>query len=162
MMIKDYAYLLRNDPDYAVRAERVSALARDISEVISVEDIAALGKMPNDMEIKVAFQNPCTLQHGQKVNDMPGQLMNAFGFTLCQVPDGYSCCGSAGVYSLIQNEIATKLRTAKIGALLSGGPDVITTANIGCQMHLRQATDIPVKHWIELVDEMGREQSEIV
>ena len=86
--------------------------------------------------------------------------MAALGFRLCNVPDSYACCGSAGVYSLLQNEIATKLRSAKIDALLSGEPEVITTANIGCRMHLQQATDIPVKHWIELVDELlCREES---
>jgi glycolate oxidase iron-sulfur subunit len=159
MMIRDYAYLLRDNPEYAARAERVSALARDISEIFSVEDIARLKNLMEGAEIKTAFQNPCSLQHGQKMKDDTEVLLATLGFRLCPVPDSYSCCGSAGVYSLLHNEIASQLRSAKVSALLSGGPEVITTANIGCQMHLQQATDIPVKHWIEVVDDLCRSES---
>jgi len=159
MMIRDYAYLLRDDPEYADRAECISALARDISEVFSTEDVTRLKSLMRDPDIKTAFQNPCSLQHGQKMKNDTEVLLATLGFRLCPVPDSYSCCGSAGVYSLLHNEIAGQLRSAKISALLSGGPEVITTANIGCQMHLQQATDIPVKHWIEVVDELCREES---
>lgn len=161
MMIREYAYLLRDDPEYASRAERVSALARDISEIFAVDEADRLKNLMGDTEICTAFQNPCSLQHGQKVKNTTEVLLAALGFRLCNVPDSYSCCGSAGVYSLLHNEIASQLRAAKIGALLSGGPKVITTANIGCRMHLQQATAVPVKHWIELVDELlRREESE--
>jgi len=160
MMIRDYAYLLRDNPVYAARAERVSALARDISEVFSPGDVARLKNMMGGAEIRTAFQNPCSLQHGQKIKNTTEELLAALGFRLCNVPDSYACCGSAGVYSLLHNEIAAQLRSAKIGALLSGGPEVITTANIGCRMHLQQATAIPVKHWIEVVDELCREESD--
>lgn len=162
MMIRDYAYLLRDDPVYAARAERVSALARDISEICAADDVARLKNMMGGAEIRTAFQNPCSLQHGQKIKNTTEELLAALGFRLCNVPDSYSCCGSAGVYSLLQNEIAAQLRSAKISALLSGGPEVITTANIGCRMHLQQATEIPVKHWIEVVDELCRKKSERV
>jgi glycolate oxidase iron-sulfur subunit len=159
MMIRDYAYLLRNDPMYAARAERVSALARDISEVFSAEEITRLRSMMQGVEIRTAFQNPCTLQHGQKMQNTTEGLLETLGFRLCTVPEGYSCCGSAGVYSLLNNVIAGQLRSAKVKALLSGSPEVITTANIGCRMHLQQGTDVPVRHWIEVVDELCPEQS---
>ena len=159
MMIRDYAYLLRNDPEYAARAVRVSALARDISEVFSADDIPRLKSLMQGAAIRTAFQNPCTLQHGQKPQNTTEVLLESLGFRLCPVPEAYSCCGSAGVYFLLQNDIAGQLRAAKISALLSGGPEVITTANIGCRMHLQQATDVPVKHWVEVVDELCPEQS---
>ena len=162
MMIRDYAYLLRDDPEYAARAARVSALARDISEVFSADDIARLKNLVQRKEIRTAFQNPCSLQHGQKVKNTTEVLLAALGFRLCPVPDSYSCCGSAGVYSLLHNDIAGQLRSAKISALLSGEPEVITTANIGCQMHLQQATDVPVKHWIEVVDELCPAESKSI
>ena len=160
MMIREYAYLLRDNPEYATRAERVSALARDISEIFSADDTTRLKNLMRGEKIRTAFQNPCSLQHGQKKKNTTEDLLELLGFKLCPVPDSYACCGSAGVYSLLHNEIAGQLRSSKISALLSGGPEVITTANIGCRMHLQQATDIPVKHWVEVVDTMCREASD--
>lgn len=157
-MIRDYGYLLRDDPDYAEKAGRVSALARDISEIFSPADRARLGKLMHSKRIKTAFQNPCTLQHGQKVTNTTEVLLADLGFELCPVADSFTCCGSAGVYSLLQNEIAGNLRTAKIKALLAGAPEVITTANIGCRMHLQQVTAVPVRHWIEVVEEACRQE----
>ena len=158
-MIKDYGYLLRDDPAYAEKAARISALARDISEIFSAADVTRLRSRMGGVAIRTAFQNPCTLQHGQKLKNTTGELLADLGFDLCQVPDSQACCGSAGVYSLMQQELAGQLRKAKIGDLLAGGPEVITTANIGCQMHLQQATEVPVKHWIEVVDEACRDAS---
>ena len=158
-MIKDYAYLLRDDPEYAEKAGRVSALARDVSDIFTATDSARLRSLLRGRAVRTAFQNPCSLQHGQNMNNAIGTLLVELGFELCQVPDSHACCGSAGVYSLMQNKIAGQLRSAKIRNLLSGGPEVITTVNIGCQMHLQQATDIPVKHWIEVVDDVCREES---
>ena len=160
MMLKDYAYLLRDDPAYAVKAERVSSLARDISEIFTTADTVRLRNLMQGKPVKTAFQNPCSLQHGQKMKNATEILLADLGFELCQVPDNYACCGSAGVYSLLQKGIAGQLQTAKIRNLLSGGPEVITTANIGCQMHLQQATEVPVKHWIEVVEEACPEDSD--
>ncbi len=152
VMLKDYAYILRNDPDYAGKAGRISALAKDISEIFSTEEITKLENLLKPDRLKVAFQNPCTLQHGQKLNDRTENILQQLGFSLCKVPESYLCCGSAGVYSLLQRDISQRLQQDKIKNLLTENPDVIITANIGCQMHLQQVTELPVKHWIELVD----------
>jgi len=152
VMIKDYGYILRNDPDYAEKASHISALAKDISEIFSTEDITNLKNLLKQDQLKAAFQNPCTLQHGQKLKDRTENILQDLGFRLCKVPDSYLCCGSAGVYSLLQRDISRQLQQEKIKNLLTEQPDVIVTANIGCQMHLQQATELPVKHWIELID----------
>lgn len=152
VMLKDYAYILRNDPDYAGKASRISALTKDISEIFSTEDITKLKNLLKPDQLKIAFQNPCTLQHGQKLKNATENLLLQLGFSLCKVPDSYLCCGSAGVYSLLQRDISQRLQQDKIKNLLTENPDVIITANIGCQMHLQQVTELPVKHWIELVD----------
>lgn len=100
---------------------------------------------------RTAFHNPCTLQHGQKLRDSTESVLQQLGFSLCDVPESYLCCGSAGMYSLLQQDLSQQLQQEKIRNLISGQPDLIITANIGCQMHLQQATELPVKHWIELV-----------
>jgi glycolate oxidase iron-sulfur subunit len=153
VMVKDYAYILRNDPVYADKSRRVSALTKDISEIFSTEDIIKLKNLLKQEQLKPAFQNPCTLQHGQKLKDRTENILQQLGFRLCKVPESYLCCGSAGVYSLLQRSISHKLQRDKIKNLLTDKPDVIITANIGCQMHIQQATEVPVKHWIEFVDD---------
>jgi glycolate oxidase iron-sulfur subunit len=152
VMIKDYGYILRNDPDYADKAGKISSLAKDISEIFSAEDINNLKKHMKFNHSRTAFHNPCTLQHGQKLKDSTENILQQLGFSLCDVPESYLCCGSAGVYSLLQQDLSQQLQQEKVRNLVSGKPDVIITANIGCQMHLQQATELPVKHWIELVD----------
>ncbi len=152
VMIKDYGYILRNDPDYADKARQISSLTKDISEIFSVEDLNKLKNLIKHEHFRTAFHNPCTLQHGQKLRDSTESVLQQLGFSLCDVPESYLCCGSAGVYSLLQKDLSQQLQQGKIRNLKSGQPDVIITANIGCQMHLQQATELPVKHWIELVD----------
>lgn len=152
VMIKDYGYILRNDPDYADKARKISSLTKDISEIFSVEDINKLKNLMKYDHSRIAFHNPCTLQHGQKLRDSTESVLQQLGFSLCDVPESYLCCGSAGVYSLLQQDLSRQLQQWKIRNLLSGRPDVIITANTGCQMHLQQATELPVKHWIDLVD----------
>jgi glycolate oxidase iron-sulfur subunit len=154
VMVKDYAELLRHDPRYAERARRVSAATRDLCEVLRVADIAAIaGGRKRDLRSRIAWQSPCTLQHGQKLTARVEPLLEAAGFALTSVRDPHLCCGSAGTYSLLQRELAVRLRSVKLGTLQEGGPAVIATANIGCLQHLAAAADVPVKHWIELIDE---------
>ena len=153
VMIKDYAYILRNDKDYADKAVRVSGMTKDIAEILSNEDIDKLSALLKCNGQKVAFQNPCTLQHGQKLDSATEHLLEKAGFNLTEVPDKVLCCGSAGTYSLLQRKLSRKLLEDKIRALESGSPDIIATANVGCQLHLQQATSLPVKHWVELVAE---------
>ena len=154
-MVCDYGRLLGDDPVYAARAERVSALSRDISQLLAANETAlraALAPAPPVREaVRVAFQAPCTLQHALRAGGVVEPLLRAAGFTLTVVADGGRCCGSAGTYSLLQPELSARLLRAKLSALEAGAPQVIATANIGCLAHLRGGTTLPVLHWIELL-----------
>jgi glycolate oxidase iron-sulfur subunit len=156
-LVKDYAYQLSRDPAYADKARRISELSKDISEVIVAEQetLGALvtGHRSQVTGQRIAFHSPCTLQHGLKLKGTVESLLTSLGYALTQVPDSHLCCGSAGTYSILQPELAGKLRDNKIAALESGKPDTILTANVGCQAHLQGATNMPVRHWIELLDE---------
>ncbi|XHF33380.1 glycolate oxidase subunit GlcF [Pseudomonas chlororaphis] len=147
--IKDYGHLLGADPVYAEKARRVSTLARDLVEVLRDEPLESLGIHADQ---RLAFHCPCTLQHAQKLGGAVESVLTRLGFNLTTVPDAHLCCGSAGTYSLTQPTLARQLREQKLNALESGHPDVIVTANIGCQAHLDGAGRTPVRHWIELVD----------
>lgn len=151
VMVKDYGALLRDDPAYAAKAARISALTRDLSEVLAAEDLDRLRRAPVSRR-RIAFHAPCTLQHGQKLTGAVEGLLSRLGYELAEVRDSHLCCGSAGSYSLLQPELSLRLRDAKIEALQSGRPDAIATANVGCQLHLAGAGGVPVVHWIELVD----------
>jgi glycolate oxidase iron-sulfur subunit len=157
VMVKDYGWLLRNDPGYADKAVRVSAATQDISEVLVTERealsrLSALGS-PRATR-KIAYHPPCTLQHGQKLSGGVEMLLTEAGFELTAVAEKHLCCGSAGTYSILQPEIAGALKTRKLGHLQAGAPEMIVTANIGCLAHLQSGTTIPVRHWVELLDEM--------
>lgn len=147
--IKDYGHLLGADPVYAEKARRVSTLARDLVEVLRDEPLESLGIHADQ---RLAFHCPCTLQHAQKLGGAVESVLTRLGFNLTTVPDAHLCCGSAGTYSLTQPTLARQLREQKLNALESGHPDVIVTANIGCQAHLAGAGRTPVRHWVELVD----------
>jgi glycolate oxidase iron-sulfur subunit len=145
--VKEYGHLLAHDPAYAEKAKRISSLARDLSEVIAADGVAA-GKARG----KVAFQSPCTLQHGQQIRGRVEALLTRAGYELTPVNDAHLCCGSAGTYSLTQPALSSELRTRKLAALQAGAPGTIATANIGCLAHLQGGTATPVRHWIELLD----------
>jgi glycolate oxidase iron-sulfur subunit len=148
--IKDYGRLLRDDLAYADKAARVAALCRDISEVLTGEDLSNLTAAP-DMPRRIAFQSPCTLQHGQRLNGTVEKLLQGLGFELLPVADAHLCCGSAGSYSILQSTLSRRLRGNKLATLEANAPTLIATANIGCLTHLQAATRVPVKHWIELI-----------
>ncbi|MBK3844888.1 MAG: glycolate oxidase subunit GlcF [Gammaproteobacteria bacterium] len=148
--IKDYGHLLRNDPTYATKAARVSALTKDLVEVMRS---AELERLKVETDKRMAFHCPCTLQHAQKLGGAVEDVLTRLGFHLTAVPDAHLCCGSAGSYSITQPEISHQLRDNKLNALESGKPEVIVTANIGCQTHLDGAGRTPVRHWIEIVEE---------
>ncbi|EIK97258.1 glycolate oxidase iron-sulfur subunit [Pseudomonas sp. M47T1] len=148
--VKEYGRLLRHDPHYADRAARISALAKDLVEVLRDEP---LGRLALRSELRLAFHCPCTLQHAQLLGGAVEAVLTQLGFSLTPVADGHLCCGSAGTYSLTQPALARQLRDNRLNALESGHPDVIVTANIGCQTHLDGAGRTPVRHWIEIVDE---------
>ena len=149
-VVKEYGLLLRNDAAYAAKAVRISALTKDLSEVLAGENLAALAVKGR---CKIAFHSPCTLQHGQAINGVVETLLRRSGYELSPVADAHLCCGSAGTYSILQPELSRQLRTNKLAALQAGGPETIVTANIGCQLHLQDDAAVPVKHWIELLDE---------
>jgi glycolate oxidase iron-sulfur subunit len=152
-VVKGYGWHLREDPAYAEKAARVSALARDLSELISAEDLARLpGPTGQGGPRRIAFHPPCTLQHGQGLMGRVEQLLRAAGFELTPVRDAHSCCGSAGTYSILQAELSKRLQADRLEALQAGGPELIATANVGCQTHLASAATVPVVHWIELFD----------
>lgn len=148
--VKEYGVLLQHDPAYAQRAQRVSALAKDLVEVMMTTPLESLPIRPHQ---RLAFHCSCTLQHAQKLGGAVESVLTRMGFELTPVPDSHLCCGSAGTYAITQPKIAGQLRDRKLDALESGHPDLIATANIGCQTHLDSARRTPVRHWIEVVEE---------
>jgi glycolate oxidase iron-sulfur subunit len=149
VMYKDYGELLKHDALYVEKAARFSALAKDISEVLAAEDLSVF-KRGNRT---VAFQSPCTLQHGQKITSVVETILKNTGYQLTVVADGHLCCGSAGVYSLLQPALSRQLLENKLQALEVNQPELIATANIGCLSHLQSASSRKIVHWIELLDE---------
>jgi glycolate oxidase iron-sulfur subunit len=151
-MVKDYGRLLA-DTDHAARAARVSTLAKDLSEVIDIETaVQVLGR--GGAGQKIAFHSPCTLQHGQGISGVVERLLERLGYILTPVANSHLCCGSAGTYSILQPGMAGVLRDNKLQALQAGKPDLIATANIGCLVHMANHADAPVKHWIELLENL--------
>jgi glycolate oxidase iron-sulfur subunit len=153
-VVKDYGYLLAHDPQYADKAQRISDLSKDISEVLAEQDLSFIQPPAKDNQITVAFHSPCTLQHGQKITGVVESILQQAGYQLTAVPNAHLCCGSAGTYSILQPRIAKQLLLNKLQALQFNNPDVIATANVGCQLHLETQAGVPVKHWIELLEEV--------
>ena len=154
--VKDYGHILRDDAAYAERAKRISELTKDLSELLP-ELLPALKERiaPQKAQAQglMAFHPPCTLQHGQQLKGGVEQHLNALGFQL-QVAnnEAHLCCGSAGTYSVLQPVLATQLRDRKLGHLQDLQPQAILSANIGCITHLQSGTQVPVRHWVEIVD----------
>ncbi|MBW8371146.1 MAG: glycolate oxidase subunit GlcF [Thiobacillus sp.] len=154
VMVKDYGWLLRADPVYAEKAARVSAATRDISEILIAERDAIKALAARPAAKRIAYHPPCTLQHGQKLTGGVETLLADAGFELTPVAEKHLCCGSAGTYSILQPDIADQLKVRKLGNLQAGQPELIVTANIGCLTHLQSGTQTPVRHWVELLDEV--------
>ena len=154
--VKDYGHILRDDAAYAERAKRISELTKDLSELLP-DLLPALKERiaPQKAQAQglMAFHPPCTLQHGQQLKGGVEQHLNALGFQL-QVSnnEAHLCCGSAGTYSVLQPVLATQLRDRKLGHLQDLQPQAILSANIGCITHLQSGTQVPVRHWVEIVD----------
>jgi glycolate oxidase iron-sulfur subunit len=150
-MVKEYGELLKHDPAYAEKAATVASMARDVSEIVAAEDLDTLALDGQGRHI--AFHAPCTLQHGQKLPGMVEGILTRFNFRLTPVADSHLCCGSAGTYSLLQPALSQQLLTQKLTSLTADGPELIATANIGCQLHLASEASVPVLHWIELLEQ---------
>ena len=151
LMLKEYDRLLREDPDYATKAQCIANASRDIAEILNHEPLDRLGEGIGRGR-RIAFHAPCTLQHGQHLPGLVEGLLRQLGFQLTQVPDAHLCCGSAGSYSILQPRLARQLGKAKLKALTSGRPELIASANIGCLNHLQGMNGLPLVHWIELLD----------
>jgi glycolate oxidase iron-sulfur subunit len=155
-MVKDYGKLLSRDPDYAEKAATISEMARDLSEIVLAEDLTRLHSDTTGM--RVAIHCPCSLQHGQKLPAAMDQILEKLGFDLANTTNKHLCCGSAGTYSILQPTLSRKLLQEKVKSLTSDNPDIVVTANIGCQLDLASYADVPVRHWIELLnDALGPE-----
>jgi glycolate oxidase iron-sulfur subunit len=156
-MVKDYGHLLRDDPAYAQKAQRVAELTRDAAEWLPREFAAArervgplVRRRPGEV---VAFHAPCSLQHGQQVRGAVEAFLGSLGVNVLPVGESHWCCGSAGTYSVLQPELSKQLRDRKLAHLEAGKPQVVLSANIGCIGHLQSGTATPVRHWIEWLDE---------
>ena len=148
-VIKDYGFMLRQDPEFAAGAARVSALAKDITEYLGGLDLQPAQHLG---DIVVAYHAACSLQHGQKITQAPKELLSKSGFVVKDVPESHLCCGSAGTYNILQPDIANKLRDRKVANIALVKPDMIAAGNIGCMVQIASGTSVPVVHTIELLD----------
>jgi glycolate oxidase iron-sulfur subunit len=155
--VKEYGHLLVHDPAYAQKAARISALTRDLSEILPDFEAELRTKLDGKIKQRVAFHPPCTLQHGQQIRGKVEGVLRAVGVDVHLCADSHLCCGSAGTYSVLQPELSTQLRDNKLANLHATKPDLIVSANIGCQTHLQSGTEIPVLHWVELIDSALRQ-----
>ncbi|HZZ59556.1 MAG TPA: glycolate oxidase subunit GlcF [Roseiarcus sp.] len=146
--IKDYGYMLRDDPRYAAKAKAVAVLAKDISEVVAGLDLEFTRPRP----LVVAYHAACSLQHGQRIADAPKALLRRAGFEVKSIPEAHLCCGSAGTYNILQPEIAAALRDRKVANIARVKPDVIAAGNIGCIAQIASASPTPIVHTVELLD----------
>ncbi|MEW5881970.1 MAG: glycolate oxidase subunit GlcF [Pseudomonadota bacterium] len=151
-MVKEYGYLLRHDPAYADKAGRVAELTKDVAELLPALAGEIKRKLAAAPAQRVVFHPPCTLQHAQKIRGAVEDLLRALGAEVLPFAETHLCCGSAGTYSVLQPELAYRLRDRKLAHLQTPRPDVILSANIGCIAHLASGTETPVMHWIEWLD----------
>ncbi len=147
--IKDYGFMLREDPAYAAKAEQVASLAKDITEYLALLDPQPAMRA---LSMPIAYHSACSMQHGQKITEAPKILLKQAGFMVKDVAEGHICCGSAGTYNLLQPEISSALRDRKVAHLKRTGAAVVATGNIGCMTQLATGLTIPIVHTIELLD----------
>jgi len=165
-MVKEYGHLLARDPQYAEKAARISELSKDISELVfaekdKLEEVlrSSLSSPTSSLSSastakpRVAFHSPCSLQHGLQIQGKAEALLTSAGFELTMVPDSHLCCGSAGTYSILQPQLSQRLLKNKVAALESDEPAMLATANIGCLTHIQSGTSLPVRHWVNILDE---------
>jgi glycolate oxidase iron-sulfur subunit len=148
-VIKDYGFMLREDRDFAAAAAKISALAKDITEYLGGID---LRRQQQHSDIVIAYHSACSLQHGQKITQLPKELLSKSGFVVKDVPESHLCCGSAGTYNILQPDIASRLRDRKVANIAMVKPDMIAAGNIGCMVQIASGTSVPVVHTIELLD----------
>jgi glycolate oxidase iron-sulfur subunit len=158
--VKEYGHHLQHDGAYAAKAERISALTRDLSELLPELVPMLKSRLDGAAASKLAYHPPCTLQHGQQLRGGVEQHLGALGFDVATARvEPHLCCGSAGTYSVLQPELAYALRERKLGHLSEQRPQTIVSANIGCITHLQSGTNTPVRHWVEVLDEALAKQA---
>ena len=154
VMVKDYGHALQGDPLYAAKAQRVSELTRDLSELLPDLVPALRTRLQSAPAQQITFHPPCTLQHGQQLRGGVEKYLGDLGFKINVAScEAHLCCGSAGTYSVLQPELSYALRDRKLANLAQMQPDTIVSANIGCITHLQSGTATPVRHWVEVLDE---------
>jgi glycolate oxidase iron-sulfur subunit len=147
--IKDYGGMFREDRDYAAKAKRVSAIAKDITEYLST---LALNQPARGTGQTVAYHSACSLQHGQRIKEPPKRLLAQMGFNVKDIPESHICCGSAGIYNIMQPQIASRLRARKVANIEKTKPEIIAAGNIGCIAQIGHGTALPTVHTVELID----------
>ncbi len=151
--VKDYGFMFREDPAYAVRAARICGLAKDIAEYLATLPLQPHGDTAKDgAALSVAYHSACSLQHGQRIVRQPKELLLKLGFAVKDIPEGHLCCGSAGTYNILQPDFARRLRERKVGTIERLRPDVIAAGNIGCITQIAAGTELPAVHTVELID----------
>ena len=151
--LKDYGFIFRSDEDFKKKAKKISELTKDITEYLD-ENIKLdfIKGKNNDKEYNIAYHSACSMQHGQKIHDVPIKLIKKTGNQVFDIPDGHLCCGSAGTYNLLQGDIAKKLLKNKILNIEKIKPQFIATGNIGCITQIANGTKIPILHTVEIID----------
>jgi glycolate oxidase iron-sulfur subunit len=147
--LRDYGHLLRDDPQWAEAAARISALSRDVSEILG--DLGPLAPAIRTGQ-RVVYQAACTMQHGLGIREAPKTLLSDVGFAVREPAESHICCGSAGVYSVLQPGMASELRARKLANLMATEPEIIASGNIGCISYLGEVAPVPVVHSVELLD----------
>ncbi|KAB2847956.1 MAG: glycolate oxidase iron-sulfur subunit, partial [Hyphomicrobiaceae bacterium] len=147
--VKDYGHLLKREAGYEESAEKISSLAKDVSEFLSGYD---MGPPKRWSSLRVAYHSACSLQHGQSISEEPSELLRKAGFTVVEIAEGHICCGSAGTYNILQRELAGKLLERKVANIAKAKVDVVAAGNIGCITQIASATQVPIVHTVELLD----------
>ena len=151
--LKDYGFIFRSDKDLKKKAKKISELTKDITEYLSGNvKLNFIKKQKNERTYKIAYHSACSMQHGQKIHEVPINLIKKTGNEILDIPDGHLCCGSAGTYNLLQSDIADRLLRNKISNIEKIKPQIISTGNIGCITQIAQATKIPILHTVEIID----------
>jgi len=148
--LKDYGFIFRSDPELKKKAKKISELTKDISEYL--DEKVKLNFIKNNKEYKIAYHSACSMQHGQKIHNVPISLIKKTGNKVFEIPEGHICCGSAGTYNLLQSNIAKKLLDNKITNIKKINPEFITTGNIGCITQISNGINIPILHTVEVID----------
>jgi len=151
--LKDYGFIFRSNSDYKKKAKKISDLTKDITEYLDENvKLNFIDKTNNGKKYKIAYHSACSMQHGQGIHKEPINLIKKTGNDVIEISDGHICCGSAGTYNLLQNDIAKKLLKNKVKNIEKIKPQFISTGNIGCITQISNGTKIPILHTVEIID----------